>query len=190
MRFGIGTKTGRIAGFTGFVAVCWLLMTLATNTQAATPSVGDLAPDFVLPDQTGTEHRLSDYRDYWVVLYFYPKDDTPGCTKEACNFRDDILQLRAMKVQLFGVSLDDWQSHQKFSDKYKLPFHLLSDSKGEMTRDYGALFHLGPLRYARRQTFLIDPEGNIAKIYRKVNPDNHSDEVINDLTQLQSGSSE
>lgn len=184
------SKRRGITGFTGFVALCCLLMTTMTQLQAATLTVGDLAPDFVLPDQTGTEHRLSDYRDYWVVLYFYPKDDTPGCTKEACNFRDDIMQLRAMNVQLFGVSLDDWQSHKKFSEKYKLPFHLLSDTSGEMTSQYGALFHLGPLRYAKRQTFLIDPEGNIAKIYRKVKPGAHSDEIITDLTELQSGSSE
>ena len=165
-------------------------MKTMTQAPAATLTTGDLAPDFVLRDQSGTEHRLSDYRDYWVVLYFYPKDDTPGCTKEACNFRDDIMELRGMNVQLFGVSLDDWQSHEKFSDKYKLPFHLLSDPDGEVAREYGALFHLGPLRYAKRHTFLIDPEGNVAKVYRKVKSAIHSEEIISDLTQLQSGSSE
>ena len=173
-----------IAGFAGFVSVCWLLMVMMTQTQAAGLELGQNAPEFVLPDQTGTEHRLSDYRDYWVVLYSYPKDDTPGCTKEACNFRDDIMELREMNVQLFGVSLDDWQSHQKFSEKYKLPFHLLSDVDGDVTKEYGALFHLGPLHYAKRQTFVIDPQGKIAKIYKKVKPSIHSDEVIADLKEL------
>ena len=177
-------KNRWIAGFTGVVSVCWLLIMAMTQTQAAGLETGQNAPEFVLPDQSGTEHRLSDYRDYWVVLYFYPKDDTPGCTKEACNFRDDIMELREMNVQLFGVSLDDWQSHQKFSEKYKLPFHLLSDADGEVTKEYGALFHLGPLRYAKRQTFVIDPQGKIAKIYKKVKPAIHSDEVIADLKAL------
>ncbi len=175
----------RFAGFAGLASVVfWLAMTTTSQTQAAVLQVGQPAPEFVLPDQTGTEHRLSDYRDYWVVLYFYPKDDTPGCTKEACNFRDDILELREMNVQLFGVSLDDWQSHQQFSEKYKLPFHLLSDVDGKVAQAYGALFHLGPLRYAKRQTFVIDPQGRIAKIYKKVKPATHSDQVIADLKIL------
>jgi len=164
-------------------------MATMTQTQAAGLEAGQLAPEFVLPDQTGTEHRLSDYRDYWVVLYFYPKDDTPGCTKEACNFRDDILELRELNVQLFGVSLDDRKSHQKFSEKYKLPFHLLSDADGEVTKEYGALFHLGPLRYAKRQTFIINPLGKVAKIYRKVKPARHSDQVIADMKALRSDAS-
>jgi peroxiredoxin Q/BCP len=178
-------KRGFQAGFALLVALFSVLMIQTTQSPAVELEVGQAAPEFVLPDQTGTEHRLSDYRDFWVVLYFYPKDDTPGCTKEACSFRDDILELRALKAQLFGVSLDDRDSHTRFSEKYSLPFQLLSDSSGEVTASYGALFKLGPLRYARRQTFLIDPAGRIAKIYRKVKPNGHSDEIIADLKALQ-----
>ena len=120
----------------------------------------------------------------WLVLYFYPKDDTPGCTTEACEFRDDIHILKKMGVSVAGVSLDDVKSHQEFAEKYHLPFALLSDARGEVARRYGALTSFGFVKFAKRHTFIIDPEGNIAKIYRSVSPRRHSEEVIADLRDL------
>ncbi len=146
--------------------------------------VGDPAPEFTLPDQDGEQRSLSDYRGGWLVLYFYPKDDTPGCTTEACRFRDDIYALRGLGVSVLGISLDDAKSHKAFAQKYHLPFPLLSDHKGRVARKYGSLFRLGPLRFARRHTFIIDPQGRIAKIYRDVKPKGHSDQVIADLQAL------
>ena len=145
---------------------------------------GETAPDFQLMDQNGVVQRLSDYRGHWVVLYFYPKDDTPGCTKEACEFRDDYQRLSRMGVTLLGVSLDDIKSHQAFAAKYHLPFPLLSDPDGEVAKRYGSLFKLWPLKFAKRHSFIIDPEGRVARVYRDVDPATHSDEVISDLKSL------
>lgn len=145
---------------------------------------GEMAPDFQLMDQNGVVQRLSDYRGHWVVLYFYPKDDTPGCTKEACEFRDDYQRLSRMGVTLLGVSLDDIKSHQAFAAKYHLPFPLLSDPDGEVAKRYGSLFKLWPLKFAKRHSFIIDPEGRVARVYRDVDPATHSDEVISDLEGL------
>jgi peroxiredoxin Q/BCP len=146
---------------------------------------GTAAPDFSLPDQQGRARRLSDFQGRWLVLYFYPKDDTPGCTREACRFRDDYPALRRLGVELLGVSVDSPESHMNFSIKYSLPFPLLADAKGKVARQYGALWSLGPIRFARRQTFLIDPLGRIARIFRKVDPDGHSREVLEALMALQ-----
>lgn len=159
-------------------------MVMTPPTFAAKLAVGDPAPEFILPDQSGTEHHLTDYLGRWVVVYFYPKDDTPGCTKEACSFRDDILQLREMDVVLLAISLDGRESHEAFAEKHKLPFPLLSDEDAAVTKSFGALFSLGPLKYARRYTYLIDPQGKLAKIYRKVKVSQHSDEVIADIKAL------
>ncbi|MCC6209260.1 MAG: peroxiredoxin [Gammaproteobacteria bacterium] len=146
---------------------------------------GQPAPPFQLPDQSGEMHSLSDYRGRWVVLYFYPKDDTPGCTEEACRFRDDILRLDEMGAQVLGASLDDRDSHARFADKHNLQFPLLSDTSGAVVASYGSLRNLGILKVARRHTFIIDPGGRIAKIYRKVSPSDHSEQVISDLKELQ-----
>jgi peroxiredoxin Q/BCP len=145
---------------------------------------GDAAPDFHLMDQSGQTHSLAQYRGQWLVLYFYPKNDTPGCTKEACEFRDDYTQLTDMGVVLLGVSTDNLQSHQAFAQKYSLPFPLLSDVDGEVAKHFGSLFQLGPIKLAKRHSFIIDPEGRIAHIYRDVTPKTHSDEVINQLKVL------
>ena len=133
-------------------------------------------------------NRLSDYRGQWLVVYFYPKDDTPGCTTEACEFRDDVAILKRMDVALLGVSTDHAKSHQKFAGKYHLPFALLSDARGEVARRYGSLMSMGPLKFAKRHTFIIDPDGRITRIYRKVRPSEHSDRVIADLEELRAGS--
>ncbi len=148
------------------------------------PEVGKPAPDFSLPDQHGQPHSLKSYRGKWVVLYFYPKDDTPGCTQEACAFRDDLHQLTALGAQVLGVSLDDRVSHAEFAKKYHLPFPLLADSTGEVTSKYGALMDLRLLKLARRYTFLIDPQGNLAKIYLSVETSRHSKEIIDALNKL------
>lgn len=147
--------------------------------------IGDTAPDFNLTDQNGKSRKLADYRGRWVVLYFYPKDDTPGCTREACAFRDDFLRFDKLHADILGISIDNQESHAEFSGKYGLPFPLLADPDGKTAAAYGSYFSFGPLRYARRHTFIIDPDGRLAKIYRKVDPKKHSDEIYNDLTRLQ-----
>ncbi len=150
----------------------------------AQPKVGEAAPAFSLLDQTGTTRSLADYNGRWLVLYFYPKDDTPGCTTEACSFRDDIFKFREMGAEVVGVSLDDIESHQAFAEKYSLPFTLLSDADQEAAKAYGVLGKMGPMSYAKRETFIIAPDGTIAKHYAKVKPEEHSGEVIADLTAL------
>lgn len=157
------------------------------SVQADDLAIGSPAPKFTLRDQASKPHTLADYRGHWVVLYFYPKDDTPGCTTEACNFRDDLPALRALNVQILGVSLDDTRSHAQFAEKYRLPFPLLADSEGDVTRAYGALWSIGPLRFSKRHTFVIDPDGQIARIYRDVKPTEHSRELQRDLKAMQKG---
>jgi peroxiredoxin Q/BCP len=143
---------------------------------------GDPAPDFTLLDQDGKTHRLSQYRGRYVILYFYPKDQTPGCTREACSFRDHYTQFQKEKVVILGVSTDSVASHKKFSEAYQLPFPLLADTTKEVCRRYGTLSSLG---WANRHTFVIDPEGRIIKVYRKVNPETHAEEVEAFLRSLQ-----
>lgn len=158
------------------------------NGQEA-PTVGTLAPEFELPDQTGQLHSLEDYRDHWVVLYFYPKDETPGCTTEACEFRDDIFEFRELNAQILGVSFDDVESHFKFAENHELPFPLLADTEGKAAEAYGVKTRMFGMTMAKRQTFLIDPAGNIAKHYESVKPDSHSQQVLTDLRTLGAGSS-
>jgi peroxiredoxin Q/BCP len=166
---------------------CLLGFVAMFSAHAAELAPGMPAPAFALNDQEGKPHRLDDYRGRWVVLYFYPKDDTPGCTKEACNFRDDMPALRALGVQILGVSLDSSKSHSEFATKYSLPFPLLADISGETTRAYDAMFSFGPIKRAKRHTFIIAPDGKIARIYRDVKPQEHSREIIDDVKKLQAG---
>ncbi len=161
-----------------------VLMLFMGNTSAAELSVGDMAPGFTLTDQQGQQHSLAELRGQWLVLYFYPKDDTPGCTKEACSLRDEFAAFRKLDVSVFGVSLDDMASHEAFAKKYQLPFPLLSDSDGKVAKSYGSLGGFGPIRYAKRHTFIIDPDGRIAKIWRKVSPADHSSELLEALNVL------
>lgn len=144
----------------------------------ASLEVGQEAPAFDLTDQDGGRHRLADYRGSWLVLYFYPRDDTPGCTAEACGFRDAITLLRQLGAGVLGVSTDTAASHARFAAKFGLPFPLLADTGGETARAYGSLFSLGPLQAARRQTFLIAPDGRLARIWRKVEAKRHAAAVI------------
>ena len=162
-----------------------VFMMLFSRTGITEVSAGGTAPDFALVDQYGKTIKLSDYRGKWVVLYFYPKDDTPGCTKEACHFRDDVFRIRKLNAEILGISVDNQESHASFAGKYGLPFPLLADGDGQVAKNYNALWPLGPIKLARRQSFIIDTDGKIAKIYRDVDPDRHSNEVIRDLEKLQ-----
>ncbi len=160
------------------------LMLLSFNS-IADDLLNRQAPAFELLDHNSKLHKLADYSGKWLVLYFYPKDDTPGCTKEACNFRDDIYHIRELNAEVVGVSTDDVNSHVKFTKKYSLPFALLSDKDATVAKSYGAAWKLGPLSIAKRHSFIISPEGKIVRIYRKVNPKDHSDEIIAALKSLQ-----
>lgn len=146
------------------------------------------APTFSLPDQNGTLRSLNEYRGKWVVLYFYPKDDTPGCTKEACTFRDAIATFQKLGVEIVGVSKDSVSSHKKFADKYHLNFSLLSDESHETIKSYGSWgekkFMGRVFEGTLRNTYLIDPNGVIVKTYEKVNPLVHAEGVLHDLTEL------
>ena len=146
-----------------------LLLAISASTLAAQPAVGEAAPDFELRDQNGDLHSIEDYRGNWVALYFYPKDDTPGCTTEACEFRDDIFAYREAGCQVLGVSLDDQESHKAFAEKYSLPFPLLADTEGTTADAYGVKSRFLGLTHAKRQTFLIDPDGNVIQ-FREVAP--------------------
>ncbi len=150
--------------------------------------VGDKAPEFSLLDNENKQHTLSDYQGKWLILFFYPKDNTPGCTVEACQFRDNYADILAIDTKILGISTDKIDSHNHFISKFKLPFPLLSDDKGIMSKLYGSLFKLGPIKFCKRHSFIIDPEGNIAKIYRKVTSSEHSEQIITDLKKLQAAS--
>jgi len=163
-----------------------IMFSVFPNAQANSLKEGDKAPDFDLLNQKGAHVSLQEKQGKWVVLYFYPKDDTPGCTTEACSFRDNINRLIVQKAEVLGVSLDNQQSHAEFAKKYGLPFDLLADETSEITASYGALLDLKIFKYAKRHSFIIDPQGNIAKIYRSVNPKEHVREVMQDLKVLQS----
>jgi peroxiredoxin Q/BCP len=167
-----------------FFLLTGLVMWARIAQSSDLPQVGQAAPAFQLSDQTGTAHTLSQYHGRWVVLYFYPKDDTPGCTKEACSFRDDLHKLTKLGAQVLGVSVDTSASHAEFAKKYHLPFPLLSDADGKVADSYGALRNLGLIKIAKRYTFLIDPEGKIAKTYLQVDTSRHSQQIIDDLSHL------
>jgi peroxiredoxin Q/BCP len=163
-------------------ALSLLVMQMARAGEL--PKEGKAAPDFELPDQHGVVHGLQQYAGQWLVLYFYPKDDTPGCTQEACAFRDDLHKLTAMGAVVVGISVDDSESHAEFAEKYHLPFPLLADKSGEVAARYGALLDLVLFKVAKRYTFLIDPQGKIAKVYTKVETSRHSTDVIEDLKAM------
>ena len=146
---------------------------------------GSAAPDFALPDQNGRIHRLGDYAGRWLVLYFYPRDDTPVCTREACRFRDDIGTLGKLDAAVVGVSVDSARSHAAFSRKYGLPFPLLSDPDGRTAAAYDSLLNLGLVRFARRHTFIIAPDGRIAARFDHVDPARHAEDVRDALLSLQ-----
>ena len=137
---------------------------------------GDVAQDFLLPDQEGKTQSLSDYKNQWVLLYFYPKDFTSGCTKEACEFRDKFEKLKSL-VNIIGVSADSPESHEKFAEKYTLPYTLLSDTDRKVINLYGATGFI----FTKRVSFLINPKGVIEKVYNNVDPKTHALQIIADL---------
>jgi peroxiredoxin Q/BCP len=156
------------------------------SAQAAVmPQVGQMAPDFSLSDQNGKLQTLADYRGKWLVLYFYPKDETPACTTQACSFRDDIFKLRKLGAEVAGVSIDDASSHAEFAKKHGLPFPLLADKDGVVAGRYDSVTNLLLFKLAKRNTFIIDPQGKIAKVYRGANAGRNSEQVLADLPGLQ-----
>jgi thioredoxin-dependent peroxiredoxin len=165
------------------MAMVLLFSSHAVRAEAVEPlKVGQPAPDFSLADQNGKTRRLADFRGKWLALYFYVKDDTPGCTEQACKFRDDMHELTDLGAQVIGVSVDDTASHANFAKKYNLPFPLLADSKGETATRYDSLRGDGSL--AKRNSFLIDPQGRIAKVYLSASTSRNSTEIIEDLKKL------
>jgi len=150
----------------------------------ATPVTGAAAPTFRLQDQKGDWHSLEDYRGKWLVLYFYPKDMTPGCTTQACEFRDNIFAFRDAGAVILGISVDDVESHKKFAEEHGLPFTILADPEKKTAADYGVLKKMYGMELAARETFLIDPQGKIVKHYPSVDPKGHSQLVLKDLKEL------
>lgn len=151
-------------------------------------NIGDKAPEIELPDQNGKTHKLSEYKGSWVLVYFYPKDDTPGCTKEACAIRDNYPAFKKLKITVLGISADSVAKHEKFATKYDLPFTLLADEDKTVLKAYGVW---GKKKFMGREymginrvSFLIDPQGKIAKMYDKVKPPQHAEEVLQDLKEL------
>ena len=148
------------------------------------PKPGDTAPGFALPDQNGQPRTLEDFRGKWLVLYFYPRDDTPGCAEQAMRFRNAMRELEALGAAVCGVSVDSSTSHAAFALQYELPFALLADRNGEVAARYGSLRDLGVIRFARRNTFLVDPEGKVARVYVGVNAGRNAQEVSDDLKSI------
>ena len=182
------TRRGLLARLTGALAVTAIAATglySAPVLAGPPPTVGTPAPAFKLLDQDGKAHQLADYRGKWVVLYFYPKDGTPGCTTQACTFRDNIFAFRRMGVTVLGVSVDDSTSHAEFAKTHRLPFTLLADSKKEAAKAYGVLRNYFVTEIASRQTFVIDPQGRIAKHYPEADPKDGQKVLLDDLARLQ-----
>ena len=148
--------------------------------------LGQPAPSFDLKNSKGELISLNSYKGQWLVLYFYPKDDTPGCTKEACSFRDNYQSIQSLNASIVGISIDSSSSHKEFKEKYNLPFTLLADEDGEVAKKYGTLNNFLFFKLAKRQSFIIDPNGNIRRVYRSVSPSEHANEIYEDLKKLQS----
>lgn len=167
------------------VVIVLIVLVPRLLSRSAAPSEGSSAPDFTLPSQEGSPVSLRDNRGKWVVLYFYPKDQTPGCSREAHNFQVDQPKYAERNAVVLGVSLDSVDSHKKFCTKEGLNFKLLADTDHRVTESYGSLTNLGLMKFAARHTFLIDPNGKIAKAYTSVDPLKHSGEVLAELDVLQ-----
>jgi peroxiredoxin Q/BCP len=181
-------KPGLLARFTGTLAATLVAAAglFSANAFAGPPpTVGTPAPAFKLLDQDGKSHQLADYRGKWVVLYFFPKDGTPGCTTQACTFRDNIFAFRRMGVTVLGVSVDDSSSHAEFAKTHRLPFTLLADSKKQAAKSYGVLRNYLVTEIASRQTFVIDPQGRVAKHYPEADPNDGQKVLLDDIARLQ-----
>jgi len=164
------------------------LFALGSPAAPAAVTAGEMAPQFRLQDQTGAWRSLADYRGKWVVLYFYPKDNTPGCTTQACEFRDEIFAFRRANAMILGVSVDKVDSKEAFAKEHSLPFPVLSDVTTATTKAYGSLTSYPQFKLfniSRRDTFIIDPQGRIAKRFDNVDPNGHSKKVLAELAALQ-----
>ena len=173
--------------FAVVLAVVLALIVTASLPATTVPAVGSAAPDFTLKSQDGNPISLSQFRGKWVVLYFYPRDMTSGCTIEAHNFQRDQDKFSAANAVVLGVSVDDTKSHQQFCTKEGLTFKLLSDSDHKVSEEYGSLTNMGVVKFSKRHTFIIDPQGKIVKEYTDVDSDinQHSEQVLAALAQLQ-----
>lgn len=176
-------RTALLAGAAMLLAGAFVTARAADN--GAMPEVGQSAPTFTLPSQDGVSTSLDSFRGQWVVLYFYPRDMTPGCTIEAHNFQRDLDKYKAAHAVIVGVSVDSTDSHKQFCAKESLTFHLLSDTGHNVVNQYGSLGHFGDATIALRNTFLINPEGKIVKVWTKVNPQVHSEEVLAALNEAE-----
>lgn len=163
------------------LSTCLLFTSLAA---AEGEWVGQPVPAFRLQDQNDQWHAPQDYRGRWLVVYFYPKDGTPGCTEEAKNFRDSFPVFQKRNIALLGVSLDDVDSHKAFAAKHKLPFPILADGNHAVAKSFKVLRGFGPIAYARRETFLIDPKGTIVYHYASVDTGSHAEQVLKDIANL------
>ena len=168
-----------------FTTVLLLSLIPACSQAASVPQAGTKAPDFTLPSQDGSKVSLSHFQGKWVVLYFYPKDMTSGCTIEAHNFQRDQQQYQNKNAVVLGVSVDSVDSHKQFCTKEGLNFKLLADVDHKVSSAYGSLTNLGLVKFASRHTFIINPEGRVAKVFTEVNPNRHSEEVLEALADLQ-----
>ena len=175
-------KFALFAGAAAFV-LAFVLVTVHAADQTM-PAPGQVAPTFTLPYQDGSEIALNSFRGKWVVLYFYPKDMTQGCTIEAHNFQRDLTKFEADGAVIVGVSVDTPDSHKQFCTKEGLTFRLLADPEHKVVDQYGSLGHFGDMTIALRNTFLIDPQGKIVKVWTKVNPQNHSEEVLEAINEM------
>lgn len=165
------------------VLVLTMSLCFANSALAAT-WVGAPTPNISLPDQTGTVKKLSDFKGKWLVLYFYPKNHTSGCTEEAKRFKEHFAQFQKQNIQIVGVSLDSVESHKQFANDLKLPFTLLSDNKKELSKQLGVLQGFGMFSFASRETFLVDPQGVIVYHYDNVSPQIHATQILRDVAQL------
>jgi thioredoxin-dependent peroxiredoxin len=170
----------------GFVLLIAAMVVLQTvNAIGEMPAVGSAAPAFNLTTNEGKQASLADFKGKWVVLYFYPKDFTSGCTLEARNFQRDIAKYEAANAVILGVSVDTAESHKNFCAKEGLNFKLLSDTDAKVSEQYGSIMEYNGMKLSARNTFIIDPNGKVAKVFAKVSPGGHSDEVLAALATLQ-----
>jgi thioredoxin-dependent peroxiredoxin len=180
----IARAGGLVLAVIAFVAL--LVGGTVSRAGGEAPAVGSPAPDFTLNSQEGKPVSLHDFKGKWVVLYFYPKDFTSGCTVEAHNFQRDLAQYEQKNAVIVGVSVQDEDSHQKFCTKEGLSFKLLADTKNEVSSQYDSVMNVAVTKLSARHTFLIDPQGKVQKVWLQVDPKKHSEEVLATLTELQS----
>ena len=168
-----------IAFVTGVALVLWRMTVFA---NARMPKVGMPAPEFSLPDQHGNLRSSMEFRGKWLVLYFYPRDDSPGCVEQAVRYRDAMREIEALGAVVCGISVDNTESHADFARTYNLPYTLLTDRNGATAESFGSLVNLVVIKFARRNTFLITPEGSVSQVYLGVNPSRNAQEVMHDLS--------